>query len=121
MSKNYDRACRKYEEALTIFRYFYSTNPRWAESGIEDSELKEVVDEGTNDKEKNQIKKLVLQTYLNIAACNIKAKDFETAVQACEEALKIDANNTKALYRKARALTLPINSGIEDFKKAMLD
>lgn len=28
--------------------------------------------------------------FLNIAACNIKSKDFETAVAACDEALKLD-------------------------------
>lgn len=49
-SKNYDRACRKYEEAFSIFRYYYSTNAKWAEAGgIEDSELKEVVYEGADN------------------------------------------------------------------------
>jgi tetratricopeptide (TPR) repeat protein len=103
MSKNYDRACRKYEEALSIFRYFYSTNPKWSEEGIDDSELKEVTYEGANEMEKFIILKLVLDTLLNIAACNIKSKDFETAVLACEEALKLDAKNIKALYRRGRA------------------
>ena len=64
---------------------------------------------------------MMVHTLLNIAACNIKSKDFETAVQACDEALKLEPNNTKALYRRGRALTLPINSGIADFEKAMVD
>mmetsp|Transcript_10588 Transcript_10588/g.10667 ORF Transcript_10588/g.10667 Transcript_10588/m.10667 type:complete len:101 (+) Transcript_10588:125-427(+) len=29
--RNFDRACRKYEEAYSIFRYHYSTNPKWSE------------------------------------------------------------------------------------------
>jgi tetratricopeptide (TPR) repeat protein len=58
---------------------------------------------------------------LNIAACNIKSKDFESAVLACEEALKLDPYNIKGLYRKGRALSLPINSGVEDFRKALID
>lgn len=63
----------------------------------------------------------MLNAFLNIAACNIKSKDFETAVLACEEVLKLDPSNVKAFYRKGRALSLPINSGVEDFRKALLD
>jgi hypothetical protein len=40
---------------------------------------------------------------------------------ACEEVLKLDPKNIKALYRKGRALSLPINSGVEDFRKALLN
>lgn len=38
-SKNYDRACRKYEEALSIFRYYLCSNPKWNEEGINDDDL----------------------------------------------------------------------------------
>ena len=54
--------------------------------------------------------------FLNIAACNIKSKDFETAVLSADEALKLDPLNIKGLYRRARAKSLPINSGVEEFK-----
>jgi FK506-binding protein 4/5 len=59
--------------------------------------------------------------YLNIAACNLKTKDYETAFSASNEALKLDPYNVKALYRRALALSLPINSGVEDFRLAMVD
>ena len=59
--------------------------------------------------------------YLNIAACNIKSKDFEAAVASCNEALKMDPYNIKALYRRARAIALPINSGVEEFRQALVD
>lgn len=59
--------------------------------------------------------------FLNIAACNIHTKDFDTAYLSCNEALKIDPSNIKGLYRRARALALPINSGVEDFQKALKD
>lgn len=58
---------------------------------------------------------------MNIAACNLKSKDYETAQAACDEALKIDPYNVKALYRRARAIALPINSGVEDFRNATVD
>ena len=62
-----------------------------------------------------------LQMYLNIAACNIKTKEFETAVAACDEALRIDPNNVAALYRRARGRSLPINSGVEEFRVSLQD
>lgn len=40
--KSYDRACRKFEEALSIFRFHISYNPKWQEQGIDDDEIKEV-------------------------------------------------------------------------------
>jgi tetratricopeptide (TPR) repeat protein len=58
---------------------------------------------------------------LNIAACYIKSKDFESAYEAANEALKLDPYNIKALYRRARAKALPINSGVEDFRAALID
>jgi tetratricopeptide (TPR) repeat protein len=57
----------------------------------------------------------------NIAACNIQTKDFETARSACDEVLKLDPYNIKSLYRRARSLALPINSGVEDFRTALVD
>ena len=62
-----------------------------------------------------------LLMFLNIAACNLKSKEFETAVAACDEALKLDPYNVKALYRRARGRSLPINSGVEDFRIALCD
>jgi len=60
LSKNYDRACRKYEEALSIFRYFHCYNPKWSEEGIDDKDLKEIDEMGLNEYEKTEIKKLKL-------------------------------------------------------------
>lgn len=121
LNKNYDRACRKYEEGLSIFRYYYSLDPKWSEQGIDDKDLRDVDFQGNNEFERQEAKKIKLQSYLNIAACSIKTKDFESAVHACNEALKIDPLNKKALFRRARATALPINSGVEEFKKALTD
>jgi hypothetical protein len=40
--KEWDIACRKYEEAYSIWRYFLSKNPNWANEGIDDTQLTEV-------------------------------------------------------------------------------
>lgn len=60
-------------------------------------------------------------TFLNIAACNIKAKDFKSAVDACNEVFKLEPLNLRALYRRARATALPINAGVPEFRKAVKD
>jgi tetratricopeptide (TPR) repeat protein len=67
------------------------------------------------------IRDIKLSTYLNIATCNIKCKAYSVAVLACEEALKLDPSNFKALYRRARATALPINAGVPEMRKALKD
>ncbi len=47
----FDRACRKYEEALAIFRYVESTDPNWQEKGIDDDKIKEVEIKGNSLKD----------------------------------------------------------------------
>ena len=73
-----------------MFRYFHCANPKWNEEGIDDKDLTEIDEKGKNDLEKKIIRKLKLQMYLNISACNIKTKDFEQAYQAACEALNLD-------------------------------
>jgi tetratricopeptide (TPR) repeat protein len=80
---------------LSIFRYFVSFNPKWQEQGIDDDEIKEVDEQGRDEFERVELKRIKLTSYLNIAACNIKGKDYESAVSACNEALKLDPYNVK--------------------------
>lgn len=39
LQKEPDRACRRYEEALGMFRYFEATHPDWQSKGIDDDKL----------------------------------------------------------------------------------
>lgn len=34
--KEFDRACRKYEEAFSLWTYYHCTNPKWDTEGIDD-------------------------------------------------------------------------------------
>ena len=77
---NFERACRKYEEALSIFKYYYSTNPKWNEQGIDDDELREVEDFGKDDFQKEAIRKIKVDRFLSMAICNIKSQHFDIAV-----------------------------------------
>jgi hypothetical protein len=86
-------------QALSLFRYIKSSNSRWQEEGIDDSELTEIDEDGTNlnPHEKEKIKSAKLLCYLNLAACNLKLKDSYTSTCACNEALLLDPGNVKAL------------------------
>lgn len=104
-----------------MFRYFEATSPDWQSKGIDDDQLREVDDLGKTDFEKERIYTLKVTTFLNIAACNIKAKDYKSAVDACNEVFKLDPLNLRAFYRRARATAMPINAGVPEFRKAVKD
>lgn len=52
--------------------------------------------------------------YSNSAACNLRLKNYEDALQCCLKVLKKDPKNVKALYRKAQA-----QAGGKDFEGAL--
>lgn len=41
---------------------------------------------------------------LNLAQCHLKLSNFKKALELCNNVLKNDSNNAKALFRKASAL-----------------
>jgi hypothetical protein len=108
---DYQGALHKYEETLTLFRWVKNRNEKWRNSGIEDDDLTiEYVE--VND----QSKEMMIALYLNIALCNLKLETWKEAIAACDEALILDNQNVKALYRKAVALTLPAGSDLDDYR-----
>lgn len=68
-------------------------------SWIEDDPLDE---EDINETAK-ELRQLKLQLYSNLAMCDLKAQDWSQAIHNCNEALKIDPNNIKVLFRRASA------------------
>ena len=83
---------------MSIFRYIKSDTQRWREEGIDDKYLAEVEVKGRNEQESAKISSLKVLCYLNLAACSLKLNNLKTAIHACNEALKIDSTNVKALY-----------------------
>ena len=64
---------------------------------------------------------MLLQLYLNLAACYLKLKDCKNALAACNEALILDPQNIKALYRRSKCRSTDINAGSKEFKQALKD
>lgn len=78
---NYQHAAMRYVKALSHASKFFDLN---------DSDLEEV-------------NKLKLSLYLNLAQCYLKLELWGKAIANCKDALHLDPANAKALYRRALA------------------
>mmetsp|Transcript_144536 Transcript_144536/g.254914 ORF Transcript_144536/g.254914 Transcript_144536/m.254914 type:complete len:476 (+) Transcript_144536:85-1512(+) len=121
--KKYADAVDKYEEAASLFHYCYSTDPGWRKNnrGIDDDVLVLVDDEGEDEDQKRQIRKLRLMCCLNLAQSKIKLAKFDEAIVAATVALELDPENVKALYRRAEARVRPSGSTAYDHDCAIKD
>ena len=114
----------RYENAVAVFRYFENLNPNWKNSHIEDAHMLErdfLRDDGPSDAQKAAVRELCLGCYLNMSLAYARAKDFAQAVQAADEALKLDERCVKAYYRRAMALIGPAGSGGTEAEQATAD
>ena len=78
--RNYRPAAARYHKALTHCSKFFDLT---SEDHIE-------------------IQNIKLSLYLNLASCYIKLQNWENVLRNCNDALSIDKNNIKALYRRAQ-------------------
>lgn len=88
-------ALGRYKKIIDLFNYL---------DGIKDEEKKAKAKE---------IKKLC---ELNSAACNLKLKEFSDAQKNCDNVLKEEASNVKALFRRAQA-----HQGNKNYMTCMAD
>jgi len=61
------------------------------------------VEDTMEGEEGEQRKKLLIASHLNRAMCHLKMNHNEDAIESCDEALKLDANNEKGLFRRGTA------------------
>ena len=47
---------------------------------------------------------MALSCHLNVAACQLKLKEYSAVLESTGHALKIDEHNVKAMFRRAQAL-----------------
>lgn len=76
---NWRMAAARYQKALSHCAKFYDLSPE----------------------DEQEVKTLKLSLYLNLATCYIKLENWEHVLNFCNDALKLDGKNIKALYRRA--------------------
>ncbi|KAL6068026.1 Peptidyl-prolyl cis-trans isomerase D [Balamuthia mandrillaris] len=94
--KDYQNAVKKYDKALR-----YLTEGR---TGVATEEERTGLNEST------------LSCYLNKAACNLQLKHYAAVVADCTNALAIDPQNVKGLYRRGQA-----RCGLKEWTEAKKD
>jgi len=77
----YYRALQKFTKALVYYEYCFPDSVE----------------------EETKLEQIRLTNLLNCAACELKLKMWTETIQHCYQALKIDPENVKALYRRAKA------------------
>ena len=117
--KQYDNALEQFIKCLCIYKYIICRNPKWASGdGIKDSELTYIEDKGHNPQEQNEIKNMIKTSLLNISLVYLILKDYSNTRNACDEVLKLEQNNVKALYRKAKSYIDDPKSLIDEYIQA---
>ena len=118
-SKQYENALEKFIKCICIFKYIICSNPKWASgAGIKDSELTYITDKGNTLSEQNEITQMIKNALLNISLVYLITKDYSNAIKACDEVLKIEPDNVKALYRKAKSYIDDPKSLMDDYIQA---
>merc|ERR1711871_192120 len=78
---NYRPAAARYHKSLTHASKFFDLSPD----------------------DEQEVKAVKLSLYLNLAQCYIKLENYDNVIRNCDEALSIEPNNAKALFRRATA------------------
>ncbi|KAF4091860.1 hypothetical protein AMELA_G00041350 [Ameiurus melas] len=71
--------------------------------------------------DEEKAKALRLAAHLNLAMCYLKLQEPSPALESCDKALELDANNEKALFRRGEALFLmkEFDLAREDFQRVI--
>ena len=107
-------ALAKYESAIAVFRYLENTNDNWKKEGIKDEYIIENEYSCNGEEECQQLNKLLINCYNNIAIVSTKQHDFSLAISACDYAIDLDEKNDKSYFLRARSRLAPVNSGTAD-------
>ena len=102
--------------------YVVNVNPDWKKKGMYDKDLK-IMDMETQVKDEalgKRVRELKISLLINLGMVLIKTCRWTQARQTLDYVLEnLDSNNVKALYHKARVLSLPASSGATEFEMAV--
>lgn len=76
----------------------------------------ETISETENETNHFDVAKLKSQLFSNLAACQLKSKNYKMVITNCGKCLELDKMNVKALFRRSSAFT-----EIKDFELAIED
>ncbi|KAL9450206.1 hypothetical protein AB3S75_012022 [Citrus x aurantiifolia] len=97
-----EAAGRKKEEGNLLFK-----NGKYERAGKKYNKAADCVNEDGSfvDDEQKLVKSLRVSCWLNSAACCLKLKDYQGAIELCSKGIVLDCDchNVKALYRRAQA------------------
>uniref|UniRef100_A0A6B2LCP4 peptidylprolyl isomerase n=1 Tax=Arcella intermedia TaxID=1963864 RepID=A0A6B2LCP4_9EUKA len=91
--QKYEEAVKSYDKAMDLWKFVFP-----------------------NDTDKPKVQEAQLPVLLNMAACQLKLKDWKGAWLSCEKSLDIEPNNVKALFRRGQSYV-----GQNEFTKAKHD
>ncbi|EMD33991.1 hypothetical protein CERSUDRAFT_117513 [Gelatoporia subvermispora B] len=91
-------ALRSYHEALLYLKGIDRNTARAMGGGGP------ALDEAAAEKPKTEVDEMLEKIHSNMAACHMKNGNWKRAVETANMALAINHKNSKALFRKARAL-----------------
>lgn len=112
-------ALKKYRKAVKYINHYIKDEHSYNESDSSDEDEKPAKNDeekSDEDDKKDKLEKLKVPCLLNSAACKLKLNESKGAAEDLTEVLRLDAQNTKALYRRAQAYIK-----MKDFEEASND
>ncbi|KAH8074139.1 FK506 binding protein [Aureococcus anophagefferens] len=90
-----------YEWAAGLFRWATTLDDNWRKKSLDDEDILEESYDGDTPARREAIDAFKLACYLNIARAYFKQREWTTARQACDWALRLDGSSDKALFLRA--------------------
>ena len=89
--------------------------------GIKDEDIQEIEYSSLDENEMKQVQNLLTTCYINIAVVNLRAQNYSSVIETCNEVLRYDPNHVKGLFLRSKALVTPKSSGATEDDMAMKD
>ncbi|XP_038156764.1 peptidyl-prolyl cis-trans isomerase D [Cyprinodon tularosa] len=117
--KDVDKVLSAAEDVKNIGNVLFK-NQNWKAADIKYKKALRYLETSGNqlegEEEQKKLEPTAVSCYLNTAACKLKLQLWQEALESCDEALKINQENTKALFRRAQAW-----QGLKEYNKALGD
>ena len=110
-----------YEWAAGLFRWATTLDDNWRKKSLDDEDILEESYDGDTPAQRKAIDAFKLACYLNIARAYFKQREWTTARQACDWALRLDGSSDKALFLRATILVEPVSHGSTERDDAIVD